>query len=94
MKYLVLLGRFLYSLIFLSAILHHFSKEAIQYGASAGVPMASILVPLSGILAFLGGLSILLGYKARTGAWLIIVFLIPVSFTMHNWWTITDPVMR
>lgn len=94
MKYIVLLGRFLYSLIFLPAILHHFSSEAIHYGASAGVPMPSLLVPFSGILAFLGGLSILLGYKAKTGAWFIVVFLIPVTFMMHNWWAITEPVMR
>ncbi len=50
------------------------------------VPMPNILVPVSGIIATLGALSIILGYKAKVGAWLIVLFLIPVSFFMHNFW--------
>ncbi|WP_215217007.1 MULTISPECIES: hypothetical protein [Candidatus Rhabdochlamydia] len=37
-----------------------------------------MLVPFSGLLALVGGLSILLGYKARYGAWLLVIFLVPV----------------
>jgi hypothetical protein len=43
------------------------------------VPLASIAVPLSGVVAIAGGLSILLGYRAKLGAWLIVLFLIPVT---------------
>lgn len=92
MKYLVLTGRVLFSLMFLMAITFHFKAEAVTYARSYGVPMPSILVPVSGILAFLGGLSISLGYKARMGAWFIIVFLIPVTFMMHAFWKETDPM--
>lgn len=70
----------------------HFKPETAQYAASAGVPMASVLVPLSGIIAILGALSIILGFKAKLGAWLIILFLIPVTFMMHKFWGITDPM--
>ena len=94
MKYLVLLGRVFFSWIFIMAILHHFSSQSAGYAASAGVPMASVLVPLSGVIAFLGGVSILLGYKAKVGAWLIVLFLVPVTLMMHNWWAITDPMVR
>jgi putative oxidoreductase len=94
MKYLVLLGRFFYSQIFLATILTHFSSKAVDYASSAGVPMPAVLVPLSGVIAILGGLSILLGYKARIGAWLIVIFLVPVTLMMHNWWAVTDPMMR
>jgi putative oxidoreductase len=38
-------------------------------------------------------LSILLGYRARLGAWLIVLFLIPVTFMMHKFWTVQDPMM-
>jgi putative oxidoreductase len=93
MKYTVLLGRILFSLIFLMAIMGHFKSGTIQYAASVGVPMASFLVPFSGIIAGLGAISIILGYKAKMGAWLIILFLLPVTFMMHNFWTITDPMM-
>jgi putative oxidoreductase len=73
-------------------IMMHFSSKGIEYGASQGVPIPSILVPLSGLMAFLGALSIILGYKAKIGAWLIILFLIPITFMMHKFWTISDPM--
>jgi putative oxidoreductase len=38
-----------------------------------------------------GGLSLLLGFKARLGALLLFLFLIPVTLTFHNWWTYSDP---
>ena len=55
--------------------------------------MASLLVPASGVLAALGGLSILVGYRARIGAWLLVAFLVPVTLTMHAFWTVKDPMM-
>ncbi len=53
--------------------------------------MAGFLVPLSAFLALLGGISVLLGYKARLGAWLLVIFLVPVTFIMHRFWTVSDP---
>jgi putative oxidoreductase len=94
MKYLVLFGRICYSFIFMFSGLGHFSAQTIAYAHSHGVPMASVLVPLSGAMAFIGGLSILLGYHAKWGAWLIVLFLIPVTLTMHNFWAISDPMTR
>jgi putative oxidoreductase len=93
MKYIVLLGRVLYSLIFVMASLGHFSKGTIGYAAAQGVPLASVVVPLSGVMALLGGLSVVLGYKARWGALLLVLFLIPVTVIMHNFWVVKDPMM-
>jgi len=89
----VVLGRLLFTLIFLTSGLNHFSSQTIAFAASQGVPLASIAVPLSGLLALAGGLSILLGYRARIGAWLIVMFLIAVT-PLHNFWAVTDPMMR
>ena len=89
----VVLGRFFFTLIFLMAGANHFNKQTIVYAASQGVPLAAILVPLSGLVAIAGGLSILLGYRAKLGAWLIVLFLVPVSLMMHKFWTVTDPMM-
>lgn len=91
MKYLVLLGRIFYSAIFLMSAPGHFTEKTIGYAASHGVPLASIAVPLSGAIVFVGALSILLGYKARYGAWLVVLFLVPVTLTMHNFWAVADP---
>ncbi|TLY32218.1 MAG: DoxX family protein [Ignavibacteria bacterium] len=93
MKYAVLLGRIFYSLIFLMASPGHFSKGTIAFAASQGVPFASIAVPLSGVMALLGGLSIALGYKAKWGGLLLALFLVPVTVMLHNFWTVTDPMM-
>src|SRR5437763_8757287 len=75
-------------------VMGHFSAGYIGYAAQAGVPAPGLLVPLSGVIATLGGLSITLGYKARIGACLIVLFLVPVSLKMHNFWAVTDPMMR
>ncbi len=90
MKYVVLLGRVLFSSIFIMKSFHHFSAGSIDYAVSMGVPMPSLLVPIAGILSLLGGLSILLGYKARIGAWILVVFLLPVTFIMHKFWEVQD----
>jgi putative oxidoreductase len=89
----VVLGRFFFALIFLMAGANHFSRQTIGYAASQGVPLASIAVPLSGVLAIAGGLSILLGYRAKPGAWLIVLFLVPVTLMMHKFWAVQDPMM-
>ncbi len=91
MKYTPLIGRILFSLIFLMAAPGHFTRGTIQYAASQGVPLAGIAVPVAGVLAFLGGLSLLLGFKARWGGGLLLLFLVPVTFMMHAFWTVSDP---
>ena len=91
MKFILLLGRLLFSALFMLKGIEAFSKETMEFAISMGVPMPSIVVPLASIVVFLGGLSILLGYKARLGAWLIIIFLIPTTFIMHQFWLVEDP---
>jgi putative oxidoreductase len=91
LAYVGLLGRILYSAIFIMSGPNHFKAETIGYAAAQGVPLASIAVPLSGIIALLGGLSIALGYRAKLGAWLIVLFLVPVTLMMHRFWGVSDP---
>jgi putative oxidoreductase len=94
MKYIVLIGRVLYSFIFLMTIASHFSAQMIGYAESKGVPGASFFVPFSGVIAFAGAVSIILGFKAKWGAWLIVIFLVPVTFTMHAFWNETDTMQN
>jgi len=57
------------------------------YMASHAMPATGIL--LAGAIVFLvvGGLSVLLGFKARIGAALLIAFIVPASLIFHNFWT-------
>ncbi|HEV3218878.1 MAG TPA: DoxX family protein [Candidatus Acidoferrales bacterium] len=89
----VLAGRALFAAIFLMSAPMHFTAQEIGYASSVGLPLAGLLVPFSGVLALLGGLSILLGYRARVGAWLIVLFLVPVTLIMHKFWGIADPAV-
>jgi putative oxidoreductase len=92
-RYLVLAGRICFSALFLLAAPMHFTQPEIAYAKAAGVPAANLLVPASGLLALAGALSILLGYRARIGAWLLVLFLVPVTLAMHNFWAVQDPMM-
>jgi putative oxidoreductase len=91
---IIFLGRFLFALIFIMAGPRHFLSATIAFAASQGVPVASIAVPFSGALALVGGLSILLGYRARIGAWLIVLFLVGVTPMLHQFWAVSDPMMQ
>ncbi len=87
---LVPVGRLLFSAIFVMSGYTHFNPGMAAYAASAGVPMANVLVPAAGVLAALGGLSVLLGWRARVGAAMLVVFLVPVTLTIHAFWAAKD----
>jgi putative oxidoreductase len=88
-----ILGRFLLIVIFLMSALGNkipnFGSTA-KYMASEGVPMAPLL--LAGAIVFLiaGSLSILVGYKARIGATLLLVFLVLATYWFHDFWTVEE----
>lgn len=64
----------------------NFSQVA-EYMGSEGVPAPTLL--LAGAIAFLilGSVSILLGYKARLGATLLLIFLAAATYYFHDFWT-------
>lgn len=88
----VLLGRICFAIVFILGTQGHFTGQDVAYAVQAGVPLAKIMVPLSGVIAVVGGLSILFGYKAKLGGWLIVLFLVPVTLMMHNFWAVTGPM--
>jgi putative oxidoreductase len=90
---IVVAGRALFALVFILASPRLFQPAAVNAAAQHGLPLAQILVPVAGVLAGLGGFSILLGYRAKMGAWLIAIFLLVVTPIMHNFWAIADPAM-
>ena len=92
-----LLGRILLSTIFVMSALGNkipnFDQVA-GFMATAGVPFPKIA--LAGAIVFLiaGGASVILGYKARIGAALLLVFLALATFYFHNFWAQTDPKVQ
>lgn len=96
MDILILIARFLFSLIFLLSGIGHFTqaKMMTEYTKSKKVPAPGFAVFITGIMLLLGGLSILLGAYVNIGALLLVIFLIPTAFIMHNFWTVKDPMMK
>ena len=92
MNYIPLIGRILFSTIFMYSSIANFSDYYIYEATLKGIPSSYILVPLVGVFELLGGLSILTGFMAKWGAWLIILILLPVTLIMHDFWNIEDPV--
>jgi len=94
MAALILLGRILFVLIFFTSVPGNFNNQKTKSAEANGLPLASLLVPLSSVMALIGAASVLLGIYGQYGAWLLIIFLIPVSFIQHKFWTIDDPLKR
>ena len=90
--YLFLLGRILYGGFFLLGGINHFQHLNMMAGftASKGVPAAKPGVMLSGLLIIIGGLLVILGWHVRIGLACIVLFLVPVTFLMHNYWVEKD----
>lgn len=96
MEILIVIARLLFSLIFLMSAIGHFTqtKTMVGYTKSKKVPAPGLAVFVTGIMLLLGGLSILLGAFVNIGAILLVIFLIPTAFIMHNFWTVKDPMMK
>jgi putative oxidoreductase len=94
---LALIGRLMLVAIFvLSAVGQKIPKfsETAAYMGLEGVPMPKVM--LVGAIAFLivGGLSVGIGFKARIGATLLLVFLLLATYFFHDFWTQIDPLLK
>lgn len=90
--WLFLVGRILYGGIFVYFGLGHFMNVAgmAEWVASKGLPYPTAAVIVSGIWIVLAGLSVIFGVLPRVGLWMLVLFLVVVTFTMHNFWAVTD----
>lgn len=80
-----LFARLLLSLVFLGSGFNKLTSfgGTQEFMRSAGVPAAGLFLVGAIALELLGGLSVLTGFKARFGAALLLVFLIPATLIFH-----------
>jgi putative oxidoreductase len=86
---LALVGRILLGLIF---VLSGFQKlmgfsGVVGQIAGKGLPLPEVLAALTVAIELGGGLLLVIGLKARWAAFVLFLFIIPVSLTFHNFWT-------
>jgi putative oxidoreductase len=85
---LALVGRVLLGLIFVQS---GFQKLMTFAGVAAaiagkGLPMPEVLAVLTVAIELGAGLLLVVGWKARWAAFLLFLFIIPVSLIYHNFW--------
>ena len=93
---LFLIGRIIVGGYFLMAAFNHFTKTGMMagYAQSKGTPAPKLAVQGTGVLLLLGGMSFLLGYHPTIGTALLILFLLGVTFKIHAFWLVADPMGR
>jgi uncharacterized membrane protein YphA (DoxX/SURF4 family) len=91
-----IIGRVIFGLYFAYSGFEHFKngKGMVGYTASKKVPMPKLAVYGSGLIALLGGLGVIFAYHMTLSLLLIILFLVPVTIFMHDFWKETDPAAR
>jgi putative oxidoreductase len=90
-------ARILFSLIFvLSGITHFTTMNDYVNLMNPAIPLRVFWVMISGVVELVGAALILFNYKPRLGGWLLVLFLVPVTFVVHgvNIFTLADPLMR
>lgn len=82
---LVIAGRILFTLIFfISGVTHFTDIESYNALMHESIPYRTFWVLSSGIVELAGAIMILFNRGARLGGWLLVVFLIPVTFAVHG----------
>jgi uncharacterized membrane protein YphA (DoxX/SURF4 family) len=86
-----LVGRIIVGAYYLMGAYHHFSDVHMmaQYAAAHGVPAPQLAVLGAGVLLAIAGVTLLLGAFPRVGVLALALFLVPVSFFMHPFWSET-----
>ncbi|BFM15653.1 hypothetical protein R50073_18360 [Maricurvus nonylphenolicus] len=80
------IARVLFTSLFLISGVTHFIDipyylSLMPEGFPGGVP----LILLSGVVELVGALLILFNWRPRLGAWLLFIFLMPVTFVCHGY---------
>jgi putative oxidoreductase len=88
------LARILLCLVFVNALLGKFGGFAATAAmmAERGVPLARVLLVLAMLLMGVGSILLISGVRARLGAVLLMVFLVPTTLIFHT--ALDDPGQR
>jgi uncharacterized membrane protein YphA (DoxX/SURF4 family) len=97
MDWVLLVGRILYAVIFItSGLFFHLGKRemAVQYTRAKGAPFPELSAPLTGVAIVLAGVMIVIGLWVDLAALVIAAFLFSTAYFMHAFWKVDDPQER
>ena len=85
-------GRVMFTLIFfLSGVAHFTDLNRFVALMPAAIPFRTFWVMISAVVELVGASLIVTNRYPRLGAWLIVVFLVPVTITVHGVAMLTAP---
>jgi uncharacterized membrane protein YphA (DoxX/SURF4 family) len=92
---IAVLGRVLFTLIFVLSGITHFT-DAAGYVAlmHPAIPAREFWVAMSGVVELAGAAMIAADFHPRLGGWLLVLFLVPVTITVHGYEMVTTPDER
>lgn len=92
----LLLARIMLALIFVWAGVGKFLAwdSSAAYMASKGMTAIPLFLGAAALIELLGGIALILGFKTRVAAFILFLFLIPVSFIFHDFWNLVDDKER
>jgi uncharacterized membrane protein YphA (DoxX/SURF4 family) len=84
----LLLARILVAFIFVMSAIHKIQNFGITTDQIAGtiIPLPALAAGGAILFEIAGGLALILGFKTRISAWLLILFMIPATLTFHQYW--------
>jgi putative oxidoreductase len=90
---LPLLGRVLIGALFVTAGARKLMgvAGAAAYFAKLGFPAPEVMAYLAILIEIGGGLLLIIGWRTRWVAWLLVVFVVIATGMAHRFWEFTDP---
>ena len=89
---IALAGRLMFTLIFfLSGVTHFTSMNDYVALMPAAIPFRPFWVMISGVVELVGAAMIAANFAPRLGGWLIVLFLVPVTITVHGAGIVSAP---
>jgi uncharacterized membrane protein YphA (DoxX/SURF4 family) len=88
-------GRVMLTLIFfLSGITHFTDMDGYVALMPAAIPFRPFWVLVSGVVELVGASLVVTNRRPRLGAWLLVLFLVPVTIAVHGTAMVSDPDAR
>ena len=87
---ITLSGRILLSVMFLISGVFKVGgySQMVGYATAVHLPMPNVAIAAAAVVELALGLAILAGFKTRIAAWVLFLYLIPVTFYFHNFWAV------
>jgi putative oxidoreductase len=85
-----LAGRILIAVIFLISGFFKVGAYAqmVGYATAVHLPAPGVAIAAAAAVELACGLAILAGFKTRFAAWMLFLYLLPVSYFFHNFWAV------